>query len=245
MNVENGTDAVQFLFWEYKNGISLQCSISCPVFEHWLCSDAQTCTLLLTHQMIRTFQPSSIGEILVFLCTVFNLTLGRETVCINIIGTERRAQVRPPSSMFNPFLFIRGLSCPSCIQALLSLKCLKLIIPGSGFPHNCLPVSCGDTDTGFKKILGLILAWKTGLKVPFLPLGRSCPLQNILLCDLVGSDSPLQIVMAFLAHHFCQQRTVTPDPESLNSNKKGRQTTISICRGVSHPTGWAVSCSDF
>jgi hypothetical protein len=42
----------------------------------------------------------------------------------------------------NPSLFIRGLSCPSCIQASLSLICLKLTIPG--FPYNCLSVSCGD-----------------------------------------------------------------------------------------------------
>jgi hypothetical protein len=71
---------------------------------------------------------------------------------------------------FNPLLFIRGLSCPSSIQASLSLNCLKLTIPG--FPHTCLPVSCGDI--GFlKKILGLVFPWKSGLKVPFPPLGRS------------------------------------------------------------------------
>jgi hypothetical protein len=40
------------------------------------------------------------------------------------------------------FLFIRGLSCPSCIQASLSLNCIQLSIPG--YPQNCLPVSCGD-----------------------------------------------------------------------------------------------------
>jgi hypothetical protein len=55
-------------------------------------------------------------------------------------GTWMRLQL-------NPFLFIRGLSCPSCIQVSLSLNCLQLIIPG--FPHNCLLVSCGDI--GFKK----------------------------------------------------------------------------------------------
>ncbi len=47
----------------------------------------------------------------------------------------------------NPFLFIRGLSCPSSVQTLLTQNCLKLTIPG--FPDNCLPVSCGDT--GFLK----------------------------------------------------------------------------------------------
>ena len=36
-----------------------------------------------------------------------------------------------------------------------------------------------------------------------------------------------------LAHHYCQQWAVTPDPESLNSNKKGSQTAITICRGLS------------
>ncbi len=107
----------------------------------------------------------------------------------------------------NPFLFIRGLSCPSCIQASLSLNCLKLTIPG--FPHKCLLASCGDI--GFKKTPGLVLAWKSGLKVSFLPLGRSCPLQTLLLSDLVGCDSPLQIVMTF----WC---------------------TIIVSRGLSHPT---------
>ncbi len=39
------------------------------------------------------------------------------------------------------------------------------------------------------------MAWKSGLKVPFLTLGPSCPLQIVLLSDLAGCDSPLQIVM--------------------------------------------------
>ncbi len=95
----------------------------------------------------------------------------------------------------NPFLFIRGLSCPSCIQATLSLNCLKLTIHGC--PHNCLPVSRAWWHRLKKKMLGLVLAWKSGLKVPFLTLGRSCPLQTLLLSDLVGYDSPLKIVMAF------------------------------------------------
>jgi hypothetical protein len=46
------------------------------------------------------------------------------------------------AASFNPFLFIRRLSCPSCMQVSLSLNFLKLTIPG--FPHNCLPVSCSD-----------------------------------------------------------------------------------------------------
>ncbi len=133
-------------------------------------------------------------------------------------------------ALLNPFLFIRGLSCSSCIQASLSLTSLKLTI--SGFPYNCLPVSCGDI--GFTKILGLVLAWKSGLKVPLLPLGRYYSLQTILLSDLVvGCDSPLQIVMAIgpLAHHYCQQRAVTPDPESSNSNKKSAKLPLLSAEG--------------
>jgi hypothetical protein len=38
--------------------------------------------------------------------------------------------------------------------------------------------------------------------------------------------------------HFCQQRAVTPYPASSNS-KKVHQTAITICRGLSHPTGWS------
>jgi hypothetical protein len=62
-----------------------------------------------------------------------------------------------------------------------------------------------------KKILGLVLVWKSGLKKPFLSLGRSCPQQTILLSDLVGCDRPLQIVMAFWNN-------------------------IIVSRGLSHPT---------
>jgi hypothetical protein len=45
----------------------------------------------------------------------------------------------------------------------------------------------------------------------FSSLGRSCPQQPVLLSDLVGCDSPLQIVMAFWG-------------------------TIIISRWLSHPT---------
>ncbi len=100
----------------------------------------------------------------------------------------------------SPFLFIRGVSCPRCVHCgrPQSLNSLKLNIPR--FLHNCLPISCGDIGSG-----------NQALKVHFMPLGRSCPLKTILLNDLVGCDSPLQIVMAFWG-------------------------TIIISRGMSHPT---------
>jgi hypothetical protein len=102
--------------------------------------------------------------------------------------------------LLNLFLFIRGLSCPSCVQASLSLNCFKLTIPG--FPYNCLPVSCGDISF-LKKILGLVLAWKSGLRL-------------------------LQLVMAIWC---CQQRAVTPDPESSNANKKGAKLSVLSAEG--------------
>jgi hypothetical protein len=44
--------------------------------------------------------------------------------------------------VLNPFLFIRGLSCPCSVQTSLTLHCDKLTIPW--FPCNLLLVSCGD-----------------------------------------------------------------------------------------------------
>jgi hypothetical protein len=112
----------------------------------------------------------------------------------------------------NLFLFIRGLSCPGCIQTSLSLNCLKLTTEYLDFltTHKCLLVSCGDIGF-FKQNPRSSISLELGLKVLFLPLVRSCPLQTIMLSDLVGCDSPLQIVMAF----WC---------------------TITVSRGLSHPT---------
>jgi hypothetical protein len=74
--------------------------------------------------------------------------------------------------------------------------------------------------------------------VPFLPEGPSCPLQTILLSDLVGCDSPLQIEMAVFkcTSAICQcylQQAVTRDIASSDS-KTVCQTAITICRGLSH-----------
>ncbi len=67
--------------------------------------------------------------------------------------------------------------------------------------------------------------------MPFLPLGCSCPLQTIVLSDLVGCDSPLQIDN-LLGHHYCQQRDVRPNSkESLNSNKQGAKLPLLSAEG--------------
>ena len=72
--------------------------------------------------------------------------------------------------------------------------------------------------------------------MPILPKGRFCPPQTILL---VGCINPLQIVMVvwhlfyFILRaptsHYYLQRSVTPSLRTA----KGRQTTITICRGLS------------
>jgi hypothetical protein len=70
------------------------------------------------------------------------------------------------------------------------------------------------------------LAWKSGLKVPLLLLGLSCTLKTILLGDLTGCGSLLQMSGAFLKFetfqtvqvqksspkgHYYLQRAAIPD----------------------------------
>ncbi len=65
--------------------------------------------------------------------------------------------------------------------------------------------------------------------MPLLPLGSSFPLQTILLSDLIGCDSLLQIVMA-VWRTFLKFEALQID--------------ITICSGQSHPTGWAALPSE-
>jgi hypothetical protein len=119
-----------------------------------------------------------------------------------------------------------------------------------GFLYNLLPVSC--CDIGFlTKILGLVLALKSGLNVPLLPLGPSCPLQAILLRDLVGFDSLLRIIMAiwrtFLKFETRKTAIIVsrglsnPSRKEVQIQKLVRPNAIS---GLSHPTGWAALTSE-
>jgi hypothetical protein len=49
-----------------------------------------------------------------------------------------------------------------------------------------------------------VLAWKSGLKGPLMPFGPSCPLQTIMLSDLVGCDmcQPVADINGHLTHFF-------------------------------------------
>jgi hypothetical protein len=97
------------------------------------------------------------------------------------------------------------------------------------------------------------MAWKSGLKVLLLPVGISCTLQTILLSDLVGCDTPLQIIMVFGALFFkfeaSQTATIVssgrPHPtQHVKIQNKVRQTAITIFSGQAHPTGWAALPSE-
>ncbi len=108
---------------------------------------------------------------------------------------------------------------------------------------------------GFKKLKKhrSSMACVLGLIVPLLPLGPSCPLQTILLRDLVGCGSPLQIVMAVWCSFFrfeARQTAITvcsryPHPtKQVQIFLKVRQTAITICSGLLYPTGWAAQPSE-
>ncbi len=61
-----------------------------------------------------------------------------------------------------------------------------------------------------KKILGLVLAWKSGLKVILLPSGPSHPLQTILLSDLVGCRGQTEVAVRCTCLKFDLKRAKQP-----------------------------------
>ncbi len=85
-------------------------------------------------------------------------------------------------------------------------------------------------------------------KIHLLPLGPSCPLQTILLSDLVWYDSPLQIVMVvWRALKKCKASQLAmivcyrlPHPtQQVKIPTKVRQMASVICRGLLYLYGWA------
>ncbi len=134
----------------------------------------------------------------------------------------------------NPFLFIRGLSCPSCIQASLSLNCLKLTIPG--FPHNCLLASCGD--------IGFLKNPRSSLGLEIRPLSAFSAFRALLPSANYSAEwsgrvwQPSADSNGLFAHHYCQQRAVTPYSERLNSNKKGAKLSLLSTEGCHTQMDW-------
>ncbi len=78
--------------------------------------------------------------------------------------------------------------------------------------------------------------------MPLLLLGRSCPLQIILLCDLVGcADSNVSLAHFFKKLMYFEQPLLsaagpTQQVKIQKSVPNGHYSTF--CRGLSHPTGW-------
>ncbi len=122
--------------------------------------------------------------------------------------------MNPPNSTFssqdfllNPLLFIRGLSCPSCLL-----------------------VSCGDI--GFKKnprsSIGLEMRPQSAFSafMGFLPSANYSAEWSGRVWQPSANSNGL------LEHHYCQQRAVTPDPESLNLKKKGAKLPVLSAEGL-------------
>ena len=123
---------------------------------------------------------------------------------------------------FNPFLFIRGLSCPRCIKDLLSLNCLKLTIPEFSYLVLTLAFS---KNTRFS----------IGLEIR--PQSAFSAFRALMLSANYSAKwsgwvwQPSADSNGLLAHHYWQQRAVTPGPESLNSNKKAAKRTLLSAEG--------------
>jgi hypothetical protein len=140
---------------------------------------------------------------------------------------------------FNPFLFIRGLSCPSCIQASLSLSCLNLTIPG--FPHNCLPVSCGDI--GVLKNPRSSIGQEIRPQSAFSDFRARLPSANY-SAEWSGWVWQPSADSTGFWHTTLFSRSCHIRPRKFEFKQKGRQAAISICRGLSHPTRGAALPSD-
>jgi len=120
---------------------------------------------------------------------------------------------------FNPFSFIRGLSCPRSVETSLTQNYLKLTI--LGFSYNLLPVSCGDIGffkkhrssfgleirpqnafTAFRALLpseNYSAEWSGRVWLWQLPADRNSRLAHFLK------------IWSALKNHYFQQRAVTPD----------------------------------
>ncbi len=119
--------------------------------------------------------------------------------------------------------------------------CLKLTI--SGFPYNCLPVSC--------VVIGFFLNLRSSIGLEIRPQSAFTAFMALLPSANKSAEWSGRLWQLFAdsngrwAHHYCQQRAVTPNPESLNSNKKGAKLSLLFAEGCqSHPTGRAAFPSD-
>ncbi len=131
-------------------------------------------------------------------------------------------------SYFNPFLFIRGLSCPSCIQASLSLNCLKLTIPGfSSQLSSCILWWHWLFKKNPRSIISLEIMPQSAFSA-FMVILHSANYS----AEWSGREwQPFAVSNGLLVQSYCQQRAVTPDTESLNANKNGAKMPLQSAEG--------------
>ncbi len=92
-----------------------------------------------------------------YILYISNCTLLCISIDVHNKGTAKNLYIVSSTvHIINPFMFIRGLSCPSSVQTSITHHCVKLAIPG--FPYNLLSVYCCDMGFFKKKSLGQVLA---------------------------------------------------------------------------------------
>ncbi len=134
------------------------------------------------------------------LVKTFCLSAIIDVMCLNAFSLYRTwmlGEKRFPSRTFPDNLLIRVR--PSLTLSYLSEGSLALAVFRHHYLKTVLIWLYLDFLTTSFLYLGVTLFFflnKSGLKLPFLPWGPCCPLKTILLNDLVGCDSTLQMVMA-------------------------------------------------
>ncbi len=140
------------------------------------------------------------------------------------IGTE--------AALFQEKEYTKGIFVavrPGCIQTSLSLNCLKL----STYLDFLTTVSLYlvVTFTFLTKNPSSSISLEISPQSAFSPFSALLPSANH-SAEWSGwvwqtsADSN-----GLLVHHYCQQRAVTPDPENLNSNKKGAKLPLLSAKG--------------
>jgi hypothetical protein len=146
----------------------------------------------------------------------------------------------------NPFLFIRGLSCPRIVHKSLTQTILKLTICLNFLTTSFLYLL---VTLAFLKSLGQVLAWKSGIKMPLMPYRVHLPSANYSAkwsgqvwqpcSDGNGRLARFFIIRAPNSHYMhSQQQADTPCQASSNS-KNMCQMANTICSGLSHSSIWA------
>ncbi len=124
------------------------------------------------------------------------------------------------------------------------LGTFKLTIPG--FPCNLLPLSCGDI--GFKKSSRCSIGLEIRPKSAFIAIRLPLPSATILLSDLVRCNSPSAECISIWCTFLNLKLAKNPFLSAMGCHRKSKfkkvhKTVFTICRRLSHLTGWAALLS--